>query len=208
MKKAWIVIGALLLVGSLVLGRMVWAQGAGNGEAPPLEPAKPARTVSGEELRVGDPSAEGSPVTMVSGSAETLPSTDLGDVTVEGWGAREIRAVKELPDAAKVEREYRRVEAPLGSVPVSGTLNPNAIHLYGPYWYNAGNVVTISISWTPGTSTFRIGLTSQQSGVFYGCQVSGGAGTCQLRVNQAGWYYPTVWNLGPAAATYSGFVTW
>lgn len=107
-----------------------------------------------------------------------------------------------------MQREYRKVEAPSGSVPISGTLNLNAAHLYGPYWYNARDEVTISITWTPATSTLRIGLTSQQSGIFYDCQVSGGAGTCQLQMNQAGWYYPTVWSLGPATATYSGFASW
>lgn len=205
MKKVLTVIVVLLVAGSLALGGMAWAQGAGNGEVPPL---KPARTVSGDELQVGDATAPNSPVTTTSGPGAELPSTDLGDVTLEGRAAGEIRVVKENLEAAKVQREYRKVEAPLGSVPISGTLNPSAAHLYGPYWYNAGNGVTISITWTPTTSTFRIGLTSQQSGVFYGCQISGGAGTCQLRVNQAGWYYPMVWNLGPATATYSGFVPW
>jgi hypothetical protein len=173
---------------------------------------QPAQTLSGNEIRLGDPTASDSPVSLTASPESrnaVFPSTDLGEMTVAGWGTGEIRAVKENLDAAGVQREYRKAETPLkGSVPINGTLNPNTAHLYGPYWFNSGDTVTISVSWTPAASTLRIGLTSQQSGIFYGCQIAGGAGTCQLRVRQAGWYYPTVWNLGPDTVTYSGFVSW
>jgi len=173
---------------------------------------QPAQTLSGNEIRLGDPTASDSPVSLIADSESqkaVLPSTDLGEMRVEGWSTGEIRTVRENTDAAGVQQEYRKAETPLkGSLPINGTLNPNTAHLYGPYWFNSGDTVTISVSWTPAASTLRIGLTSQQSGVFYGCQMAGGAGTCQLRVRQAGWYYPTVWNLGPDTVTYSGFVSW
>ncbi|MCS6964904.1 hypothetical protein [Thermoflexus sp.] len=204
-KKGWLVLGSLALMGSLALGGVVLAQ-----TSMPIPTAEPARTVSGTELKVGDPTAADSPVTLVSSSTQaTLGATDLGAVTVRGQAAGEIRAVQEAMEASKVRLEYRQGEIhPLGAVPVNSTLNPNAAHLYGPYWYNAGDTVTLSSTWVPTASVFRIGLTSQASRIFYGCQVAGGAGTCQLTVNQAGWYYPTIWNVGPYTATYSGFVSW
>ena len=173
---------------------------------------QPAQTLSGDDIQLGDPTSSDSPVRLTADSESrkaVLPSTDLGEMRAEGWSTGEIRAVIENLDTAGVQQEYRKAETPLkGSVPINGTLNPNTAHLYGPCWFNSGDTVTISVSWTPAASTLRVGLTSQQSGVFYGCQMAGGAGTCRLRVNQAGWYYPTVWNLGPNTVTYSGFVSW
>ena|GEM_PF-2911831 len=173
---------------------------------------QPAQTLSGDDIRPGDPTASDSPVRLIADSESqkaVLPSTDLGEMRAEGWSTGEIRAVRENLDTASVQQEYRKAETSLkGSVPINGTLNPNTAHLYGPYWFNSGDTVTISVSWTPAASTLRVGLTSQQSGIFYGCQMAGGAGTCRLRVNQAGGYSPTVWNLGPDTVTYSGFVSW
>jgi hypothetical protein len=173
---------------------------------------QPVQTLSGDELRPGDPTASDSPVSLTADPESRkalLLSTDLGGITVEGWGTGEIRAVRENLDTAGVQREYRKAETPLkGSVPINGMLNPDTAHLYGPYWFNSGDTVAISVSWVPAVSTLRIGLTNQQSGIFYGCQMAGGAGTCQLKVNQAGWYYPTLWNLGLNTVTYSGFVSW
>lgn len=199
MKKIWLIFGVLVLVGGLVLGGTALAQ-----------TVAPSRTVSGTELKVGDPDAADSPVTRATPSSQaSLSATDLGGVVVQGQAAGEIRAVQESPDEAKVKQEHKGKPEPVaGSIPVGGVLDPGVAHLYGPYWYNAGDMVTISITWTPASNTFRIGLTSQTSGIFYGCQVSGGAGVCQLRVNQAGWYYLMIWNVGPNTAMYSGFVSW
>lgn len=143
-----------------------------------------------------------------------ISETNLGGLTVlKGYGAEDVRAVKENLKNSGVQTEYRESTSSgdlreLGGIDLRGTLDPGTAHLYGPVWYNAGDEINISISWIPATSTFRIGLTSRDTGIFSGCEVRGGTGSCKLRVTTAGYYYPTVWNVGPDRAAYSGFVSW
>ncbi len=193
----------------------VIVEGTGNAGATAVKEKSPDRAIpqamspqtrSGDELRLGDATAPDSPVRVVESNTVSLQPTDLGEVTVEGRGNGGVRPEKGKLDA---HLEYYQAEiGPLGAIPISGVLNPSVAHLYGPYWYNAGDRVTVSVSWTPGSSPLRIGLTSQQSGIFYGCEVSGGGGSCTARVLQGGWYYPTVWNVGSSTVSYSGYVSW
>lgn len=172
--------------------------------------ATPVKTLSSNDVRLGDPAAKDSPVTITSKSQNvSLSRTDLGDVTVEGQGVGKVEAVKKETDTSSVKRDYRKAEdALMGSVSIGGTIEQNTMHLYGPYWFDTEDVVTVSVSWTPATSPLRFGLTSQQSDIFYGCEGAGGSGTCEFTVNQSGWYYPTIWNAGQKTVTYNGYVSW
>lgn len=172
--------------------------------------APPVKTLSSDDVRLGDPTAKDSPVTLSSQSQNvSLSRTDLGDITVEGQGAGKVEAIKEETDPLDVKRDYRKAEDVLmGSVSVGGTIEQNTMHLYGPYWFDSEEVVTFSVSWAPATSPLRFGLTSQQSNIFYGCESAGGSGACEFTVNQSGWYYPTIWNAGQKTATYNGYVSW
>ena len=137
-----------------------------------------------------------------------------GDATVVGGSGTPIT---ERIDPDKVKIEFR--DAPLISpgqgilgldslLPLSGTLDADVAHLYGPYYYGSGDLVSIDIQWSPAGSDFKIGLTRYGDMAFYGCTVTNGSGNCPVRVNTAGWFYPTVWNLGPYTATYSGTASW
>jgi beta-lactamase regulating signal transducer with metallopeptidase domain len=165
------------------------------------------QTVPGGELQMVETNTENSPVaivTIANAQKVELSPTDLSAVIIAGQSAGKSEAVKVTLDA---EITYFEPQLEKGSIPISGDLNVNAAHLYGEYWYDAGDSITISITWVPGTSSFRIGLTSKQDGSCYGYQISGGSGTCIIEVNQAGWYYPTIWNIGPDTATYSGYIS-
>ena len=75
-----------------------WAQGPRAEGEPPIRPAK---TISGDELQVGDTTAENSPVTTLSSHGAALESTNLDAVTFEGQAAGEIQAaVADAPDSA------------------------------------------------------------------------------------------------------------
>ena len=143
-------------------------------------------------------------------SGEILQPVDMGATTIlEGKSSGKIEAFQQKLDLKDPRIEFKTFESgSKAAYSLHGTLDPATMHMWGPSWYDVGDMVTIAITWTPESSVFRIGLTQTGSGIFNGVTVYNGQGTCRSRVNQAGYYWPTVWNVGPSTATYNGYASW
>ena len=103
-RRFLIGISAVLLLSSLAVGAL--AQGLGIPHLPPVFPAEtilgiphlplvfPAETISGDELLLGDTTAEDSPVTVIDSRMTTPLDADTPtseDVVVDGTAAADTR---------------------------------------------------------------------------------------------------------------------
>ncbi|MGI9951597.1 hypothetical protein V3F56_04465 [Moorellaceae bacterium AZ2] len=101
---AWVL--AIILTFVFTSG-IAWA----SGLPPSLLPISPAMTLSGDEIRIGDPSAPNAPVSVLSSEQKKISQTDLGDVVVlKGYGASDIRPVKENHEQSGVKIQYREAK--------------------------------------------------------------------------------------------------
>jgi len=90
---------------------------------------------------------------------------------------------------------------------ISGTLDPDECDWYGPWYFSPGETITISISWTPPTSTVDVGILSASSGIYYYVPCTGGGCSHTFVVNAGDYYYPGIRNEGPHTVRYNGYLT-
>ena len=97
----------------------------------------------------------------------------------------------------------------LGAFPISGTLNPSEADLYGPIFLNAGETLTVSLSWYPSDEPILLGFVDWDSGkVIAAWIISGGSVTASFTPSTAGNYGVLIGNAGTQTITYSGLVSW
>ena len=118
-------------------------------------------------------------------------------------------ATKQMAVPDKIQSLGPQVEevGPLATYEISGTLDPNQCDCYGPWYFSPGETVTISISWTPTSSTVDVGILSASSGIYYYVPCTGGGCSHTFVVNVGGYYYPCICNEGPDTIHYNGYLT-
>ncbi len=110
------------------------------------------------------------------------------------------------PDMVKALGSKVDEVAPLATYPVSGTLDPNQCHLYGPWYFEQGETARIRLTWSPGSSTLLVGM-CDLSGHCWGREVTGGSCDVTLVCQVSGQYYISICNEGPETIEYSGYIT-
>lgn len=90
---------------------------------------------------------------------------------------------------------------------VTGTLSPNTGNAYGPYFLTNGQKISESVSWTPSSSKFDLGVLNAATGVGESVTFSGGSGSITWQVNQSGDYDALYINDGPSTVNYSGYIS-
>ena len=118
-------------------------------------------------------------------------------------------ATKQMAVPDKIQSLGPQVEevGPLATYEISGTLDPNQCDCYGPWYFSPGETVTISISWTPTSSTVDVGILSASSGIYHYVPCTGGGCSHTFVVNVGGYYYPCICNEGPDTIHYNGYLT-
>jgi len=89
---------------------------------------------------------------------------------------------------------------------ISGTLAQWERDCYGPWYFSSGEDVTVSISWTPTSSSVDVGLLDS-AGNFYYVTCTGGACSHTFHIVQGGNYHVCIRNRGPSTINYTGYIT-
>jgi len=145
--------------------------------------------------------------------------TDFGRANILTNGGKIERTVTvsgKIRDGFNVEGEEFKVGTKvldevgtLGAFPISGTLNPCEADLYGPIFLNAGETLTVSLSWYPSDQPILLGFVDWDSGkVVAAWIISGGSVTASFTPSTAGNYGVLIGNAGTQTITYSGLVSW
>jgi|GEM_PF-3941959 len=116
-------------------------------------------------------------------------------------GALEIKVVKYSP--ATVEPQVWNT-----SFPISGSLEPNYLHAYGPY--SGYLYLTISINWSPSNQVLDVGFKYLDSPNFYYSRLSNGSGTAGFSLDPSRSFQVMIYNPSPPnnqTINYSGTVT-
>lgn len=180
-----------------------------QGQMPLLSFVTPVKTISGNDLAIGDVTSEDSPVTTIGNleMADLVPDANTPtseDVLVDGHSV--LTEPGEKP--SQTQSLGPKGEAGiLATYSINGALTSGASHYYGPWYFSPGETVTISISWTPTSSSVDVGLQSVSTGKYYYITCTGGACSHTFQVNVGDNYYVRIRNRGPYTINYSGYIT-
>ena len=89
---------------------------------------------------------------------------------------------------------------------IKGTLDNGEPRCYGPWYFSPGEVVTISISWTPTSSSVDVGLLDA-AGTYHYVTCTGGACSHDFHIVTGGDYHVCIRNRGPSTINYNGYIT-
>ena len=132
-----------------------------------------------------------------------------GKVVAQGMVVRFVNssAVKAVPEAAPsngVERNEIKPATIRVTVPISGTLPPSSVSIYGPY---SGAIdLQIQLSWSPA-SYVCVGYVDASTGSGPATCTYGTSVSADFPVNPSETIYVTVGNFGSDTITYSGTLT-
>ncbi|MEW6446675.1 MAG: hypothetical protein AB1426_01075 [Bacillota bacterium] len=178
----------------------------------PADPAKVSITKSGEEILIGDSTAKDAPICLgvKKGPGTSVPNPNAPtskDVTT-GDGSPTFTEAGEKPAPAQVNYPGPKGEAgTLATYYIQGTLNPSESDYYGPWYFSPGETVTVSLSWTPTSSSVDVGLQSASTGTYYYVTCTGGACSYTFQINKGDNYYVRLRDRGPDAIYYTGYLT-
>jgi len=138
--------------------------------------------------------------------------TELGTITALSNGGK----IGELPDPAELGLLMNNITAEQlpeadsrGALPIGDTLGPYHRIPYGPNNLTHGEVVTVSLSWYPGSSEMIVCLEPPEPGVSScGPGMTGGSGTWRLSAWQTGNYAIIILNHSGETVTYNGYIYW
>jgi hypothetical protein len=138
--------------------------------------------------------------------------TELGTVTALANGCK----IGELPDPVELELLLKNITTEQlpeadsrGASPISGTLGPYHSVQWGTIYLTQYEVVTVSLSWYPGSSEIFVGLKNLDTGVTsWGPGITGGSGTWQFSAWQTGNYAVVILNHSGETVTYNGYISW
>jgi hypothetical protein len=132
-----------------------------------------------------------------------------GKVVAQGMVIRFVNssAVRAVPEAAPsngVERYEIKPAIIRVTVPISGTLPPNSVSIYGPY---SGTIdLQIQLSWSPA-SYVCVGYVNASTGSGPATCTYGTSISADFPINPSETIYVTVGNFGSDTITYSGTLT-
>jgi len=186
------------VVGAILSLLMISAIASAN----PLLVAEEGPTV--EDLDLGD-------VVHQQPEIKTF-DTELGTITALSNGGK----IGELPDPAELGLLINNITAEQlpeadsrGALPIGDTLGHYHSIGYGPIYLTHGEVVTVSLSWYPGSSEMIVGLENLDTGVIsWGPGMTGGSGTWRLSAWQTGNYAIIILNHSGETVTYNGYIYW
>ncbi len=130
-------------------------------------------------------------------------------VTAQGESVYVTKESPKVNQSVKPESEEQITTQDAGiltTYQIGGSLAVDKADLYGPWYFTNGKEVSVSLSWTPTSSSIRIGL-QDSSGIIHYVTRSGGSGTVNFTVNEADNYHIVIWNIGPNAINYNGYIT-
>ena len=94
---------------------------------------------------------------------------------------------------------------PLATYHISGTIDPDQWHCYGPVDFEQGDTARIRLTWSPGSTLVVAMLDS--SGHYWGDAVAGGTCDVTLVCPVSGQYHICIWNKGSVTIEYDGSIT-
>ncbi len=161
-------------------------------------------------FEIGDPAREGAPAKILP--EVTIPEHPPRDVT--GDPARPAcgsyaRVDKDPGPATWFPTGPGKEEVGIAATShlTQRSLNAGAGHQWGPWFFTAGEIVVISIAWTPRFSDTELGVVFQPTGEFISLTRTWGAGTVVMEIFQSGYFYVRIHNRGPHLIWYCGYKT-
>lgn len=138
--------------------------------------------------------------------------TELGTITALSNGGK----IGELSDPAELGLLMNNITSEQlpeadnrGAVyNISGTLGPYHSVQWGTIYLAQYEVVTVSLSWYPGSSEIFVGLKNLDTDVTsWGPGITGGSGTWQFSAWQTGNYAVVILNHSGETVTYTGYIS-
>ncbi|MCD6455218.1 MAG: hypothetical protein J7K81_00255, partial [Methanophagales archaeon] len=193
-KKIW----AIGIIAVMVLG-VGLAAGLTNGnKVKALMPASTIEISSLDMVKVNEVDSQpNSPISLVSSSCES---------EVVYQDKAETKQITISSDMIKALGPKVEEVGTLATYSVSGTLDPNQCHLYGPWYFEQGETARIRLTWSPGSSTLLVSM-CDLNGHCWGGEVTGGSCDVTLVCQTSGQYYVSICNEGPETIEYSGYIT-
>lgn len=196
MKKNVLAIGIMALLVCAV-GLSV-ALASDNVTVPPAAKVSEISGSEGQSVELG--SRVDAPINSVGGCDCVNDSATISlDETIVEHGSVCLDCVR--PIGEKVSDDGTRA-----TYSISGTLTPCEMHCYGPWYFSSGEDTTVSISWTPTSSSVDVGL-RDSAGNFYYVTCTGGACSHTFHIVQGGNYHVCIRNSGASTINYNGYIT-
>ena len=133
-----------------------------------------------------------------------IPITSVGgcDCTNETTEPMSVCPDDVQPIGEKVTDDGTRV-----TYSISGTLVPNERDRYGSWYFSPCETITISIGWTPPSSSVDIGICEVATGICRYVTCPDGACSHEFHIDNGGYYYAFIRNRGPSTIHYNGYLT-
>lgn len=203
---------ALTLVMAFVITAYAAEEQAPSDKMPTLAPQKMSSVSSSNAVDLGvEKSARvslGSSLANQGGTENAVEKTS-NQVTVKGESVYVAKESPEVNRSIKPTSEEQIITQDAGilaTYQIEGSLAANRADLYGPWYFTVGEQVSVSVSWIPTSSNIRIGLRDSLGDIYYVDRTSG-SGSVTFQVNEADNYEVVIWNLGPNAINYNGYIT-
>ena len=92
-------------------------------------------------------------------------------------------------------------------IPISGSLTPGTVHLYGPY--SSCVTIWVSVTWSPGSQILGIAIADAETGEGYGTWYIGGSAQREFITDWTRSYYIFIMSHpdNTRTITYSGTIT-
>jgi hypothetical protein len=128
----------------------------------------------------------------------------IGQMVIRFVNSSAVRAVPEAAPSNGVERYEIKPAIIRVTVPISGTLPPSSVSIYGPY---SGAIdLQIQLSWSPA-SYVCVGYVNASTGSGPATCTYGTSISADFPINPSETIYVTVGNFGSDTITYSGTLT-
>jgi len=114
--------------------------------------------------------------------------------------------IQVLPIHEKWNVKIVRVQ-PQATVPISGVLKSYQCHFYGQFYLDKGDIVQVTIYWTPDTATLIVGLYNVETSKCQYKLVTGGSANVIFNIWTTGSYYVFICNDSPHTVYYLGLIT-
>ncbi|MCG8353135.1 MAG: hypothetical protein MI924_35665 [Chloroflexales bacterium] len=90
---------------------------------------------------------------------------------------------------------------------IEDTIQPGHTHTFGPFYLNANDPITISITFTPTNGTVYLGYCIEdKSWCVWGNAHTGGVASDTFHVPHSGQFNPAIYNDGSEAVLYKGHI--